>query len=169
MAEAGILAEDERVELIAGEIVWMAPISSRHAGCVRGLNRRLTLGLGECALTSIQNPIAIGDDSEPQPDVAVLHPRDDDYRRSHPRPSDVYLLIEVADSSLPYDRDVKLPLYAQAGISEMWLVCLEERRIEVYRGPAADGFRDVLILHSGDRLAPLAFPDFELTVDSILG
>jgi len=169
MAEAGILAEDERVELIAGEIVRMPPIGSRHAGCVKRLNRRFTRGLGERALISIQDPIAIGDNSEPQPDVAVLRPRDDDYARSHPTPADVYLLIEVADSSLPYDRDVKLPLYTQAGISEMWLVCLAERRIEIYRDPAATGYQDIRILHSGDRIAPLAFPDFELTVDAILG
>jgi Uma2 family endonuclease len=169
MAEAGILAEDERVELIAGEIVRMAPIGSRHAGCVKGLNRRLTRGLGERALISIQDPIAIGDDSEPEPDVAVLRPRDDDYACSHPRPADVLLIIEVGDSSLAYDRTVKLPLYARAGIAEAWLACLEERRLEVHRDPSTTGYREVRILRPGDRVTPLAFPDFELTVDSILG
>jgi Uma2 family endonuclease len=169
MAEAGILAEDERVELIAGEIVRMAPIGSRHAGGVKRLNRRLTRGLGERALISVQDPIAIGDDSEPEPDVAVLRPRDDDYAQSHPRPADVLLIIEVADSSVAYDRDVKLPLYAQAGIIEAWLACLDERRVEIHRDPAATGYRNVRILRPGDRIAPLAFPDFELTVEEILG
>lgn len=169
MAAAGILAKDERVELIAGEIVRMAPIRSRHAGCVKRLNRRLTRGLDERALISIQDPVALGDDSEPQPDVAVLRPRDDDYTHSHPQPADVLLIIEVADSSLAYDRSVKIPLYARAGIAETWLVCLEERRLEVHRNPSATGYREVRILRPGDLVAPLAFPDFEITVDSILG
>ncbi|HEY2738818.1 MAG TPA: Uma2 family endonuclease [Thermoanaerobaculia bacterium] len=169
MAEAGILAEDERVELIAGEIVRMAPIGSRHAGGVKRLNRRLTRDLGERALISIQDPIAIGDNSEPQPDVAVLRPRPDDYTHSHPKPADVLLVIEVADSSLAYDRGVKIPLYAVAGILEVWLVCLDERRVEIHREPAPAGYRNIRILHPGDRVSPLAFPDFELTVDAILG
>jgi len=169
MAEAGILAEDERVELIAGEIVRMAPIGSRHAGGVKRLNRRLTRDLGERALISIQDPIAIGDNSEPQPDVAVLRPRPDDYTHSHPKPADVLLIIEVADSSLAYDRGVKIPLYAVAGILEVWLVCLDERCVEVHRDPAPAGYRNIRGLQSGDRISPLAFPDFELTVDAILG
>jgi len=169
MAEAGILAEDERVELIAGEIVRMAPIGSRHAGGVKRLNRRLTRDLGERALISIQDPIAIGDNSEPQPDVAVLRPRPDDYTHSHPKPADVLLIIEVADSSLAYDRGVKIPLYAAAGILEVWLVCLDERLVEVHRDPAPAGYRNIRGLQSGDRISPLAFPDFELTVDAILG
>jgi Uma2 family endonuclease len=169
MAEAGILAEDERVELIAGEIVRMAPIGSRHAGGVKRLNRRLTRGLGDRALVSIQDPISIGDNSEPQPDVAVLRTRADDYTQSHPKPADVLLIIEVADSSVTYDRNVKIPLYAGAGIAEAWLVCLDERCIEIHRDPATTGYRNIRILQPGESVSPLTFPDFELTVDEILG
>jgi Uma2 family endonuclease len=168
MAEAGILSEDERVELIAGEIVRMAPIGSRHAGCVKRLNGRLSR-LGERALVSVQDPIALSPSHEPEPDLALLHPRADDYAQSHPAPSDIFLVIEVADFSVEYDRDVKIPLYARAGIPEAWLVDLIQRAVEVYREPSGDRYRDVQILRSGDSLYPQAFPDFELTVDAILG
>ena len=168
MAEAGILSEDERVELIAGEIVRMAPIGSRHAGCVKRLNRRFTL-LGNRALVSVQDPIALSPSHEPEPDLAILRPREDDYSQSHPTPADVLLVIEVADFSIEYDRDVKIPLYSGAGIPEAWLVDLSQRVIEIYRAPSAAGYREVRILHPGDPLSPQAFPDFELTVEAILG
>jgi Uma2 family endonuclease len=168
MTEAGILSEDERVELIAGEIVRMAPIGSRHAGCVKRLNRRLSQ-LGERALVSVQDPIALGPSQEPEPDLAILRPREDDYSRSHPTPADVFLVIEVADFSLEYDRDVKVPLYAQAGIPEAWLVNLNQRVIVVYRNPSEKGYREIGIVHPDDRLSPRAFPDFELSVEAILG
>ncbi len=168
MTEAGILSEDERVELIAGEIVRMAPIGSRHAGCVKRLNRRLSR-LGDRALVSVQDPVALGLSDEPEPDLAILRPRADDYSQSHPAPADIHLVIEVADFSLAYDRDVKIPLYAQAGIPEAWLVNLPQHVIEIYRDPAANGYREARVLHPGDRLSPQAFPDFELTVEMILG
>lgn len=136
MTAAGILSEDERVELIAGEIVKMAPIGSRHAGCVKKLNRRLSRALGDRALVSIQDPILLGEGVEPEPDLALLRPREDDYTLSHPRPGDVLLVIEVADASLDYDRRVKIPLYAQAGVPEMWIVNLLQGEIEVYHGPS---------------------------------
>jgi Uma2 family endonuclease len=169
MAEAGILSEDERVELIAGEIVEMAPIGSRHAGCVKRLNKRLMRGLGDRALVSVQDPITLGAPHEPEPDLAILRPREDDYTRSHPIPAEIFLVIEVADFSLSYDRLVKIPLYAEAGILEVWLVNLVEGVIEVYLDPFETAYRKTRVLRSGEHLAPRAFPDLELTVESILG
>jgi Uma2 family endonuclease len=169
MAEAGVLVEDERVELITGEIVGMTPIGSQHAGCVRGLNRQLTRALGDRALIAVQDPIVLDDTSEPEPDIAVLRFREDDYRSLHPKPADVLLIIEVADTSVDYDRNVKLPLYAQAGIPEAWLVRLREACIEIHRNPAATGYQEMRTLRSGDRVSPLAFPDLELAVAAVLG
>jgi Uma2 family endonuclease len=169
MAEAGVLAEDERVELMRGEIVRMSPIGSQHAGCVRELNRQLSRGLGDRALIAVQDPIVLDDASEPEPDIAVLRFREDNYRSVHPKPADVLLIIEVADTSADYDRSVKLPLYAQAGIPEAWLVRLREACIEIHRSPAATGYQEMRTLHSGDTVSPLAFPDIELAVATILG
>jgi Uma2 family endonuclease len=169
MAEAGVLAEDERVELITGEIVRMGPIGSRHIGCVIFLQEELSVGLRRRANLSVQNPIQVSDGQEPQPDLAILRFREDRYRDLLPVPADVLLIIEVADSSAAYDRNVKLPLYAHAGIPEVWLVRLREACIEVHRKPAATGYEEMRTLHSGDRVAPLAFPDLELAVASILG
>lgn len=168
MIEAGILDEDERVELIAGEILRMTPIGSQHAACVKRFNRQLSRGLGDRALISVQDPIAIGESTEPEPDVAVLRPRADDYADSHPEAKDILWVIEVADTSLEYDRRVKIPLYAQAGIPEAWLVRLLDRCVEIYRDPAATGYQTMQTFRSGD-LAPLAFPDFELAVENLLG
>jgi len=168
MIAAGIFQEDERIELIAGEIVQMSPIGSGHAGCVNRLNRRLTRGLGEQGLVAVQNPIALELSSEPQPDLAVLRPRADDYGQSHPEAKDILLVIEVAETSLGYDREVKIPLYARAGIPEAWLVRLTDRCIEVYRDPAATGYQSMQTFRTGT-LSPLAFPDLALTVETILG
>jgi Uma2 family endonuclease len=168
MIAAGILQEDERVELVAGEIVQMTPIGSGHAGCVKRLNRLLTRGLDDRAVVSVQDPIALGPASEPQPDLALLRPRADDYGQSHPQAQDVVLVIEVADTSVAYDRDVKIPLYAEGGIPEAWLVRLTDRCIEVYRDPAATGYQSMQTFRTDD-LSPLAFPDLALTVETILG
>ena len=134
MGEAGILPEDTRIELIAGDIVVREPIGSYHAGTVNRLNRLWTSNLGERAVVQVQNPVELTEeDSEVQPDVTLLRPRADFYTRGHPTPADVLLLIEVADSSLARDRRVKMPLYARAGIREAWLVDLIGDRGEVHR------------------------------------
>jgi Uma2 family endonuclease len=169
MAQAGILSEDDRVELIEGEIVTMSPIGSRHAGCVNRLNRHFSQGVGNRALVSVQNPIRLNDYSEPEPDLALLRPRPDFYTQTHPEAQDVLLLIEVADTSTEYDRKVKIPLYARAGIIEVWLVLLAEQLIEVYRQPAPDGYKQVQRLGRGQSLAPLALPELELAVAEIVG
>lgn len=139
MGEAGILSEEARVELIEGEIVDMPPIGSGHAGEVRILNHLLTRAVGDAAIVDVQDPVVLGEHSEPQPDLMLLRPRDDFYTRSHPRPEDVLLLIEVADTSAHYDRTVKIPLYAQHGIPEVWLLDLPQKCLEVHRAPRPEG------------------------------
>lgn len=168
MAETGILAETDRVELIAGEVVEMSPIGSRHAAGVNRLTRWLG-ALGERVVLSVQNPVRLDDFSEPEPDIAVLRPRDDFYAADHPRPSDVLMLAEVSDSSLVFDRQVKLPLYAAHGIPEVWVVSLVEDLVEVYRKPLGNGYAEVRKLRRGERLAPEAFPDLETRVENLLG
>jgi Uma2 family endonuclease len=169
MAKAGILGEDDRVELIDGEIVEMPPIGIPHASHVDRLNRLFTLRLGESAIVRVQNPVRLSEHSEPQPDIALLRPRDDFYTSAHPGPQDVLLVIEIADTSIDYDRQVKAPLYARAGIPEYWLVDLTGQRIEVYRDPAAGEYRQVRLVRRSERLAPEALPLLELSSSDILG
>ena len=135
MGQAGILSDADRVELIGGELVDMAPIGSEHAGIVYLLNRLLTEMLGEKAIIGAQNPIVLGNHSEPQPDILVLHPREDFYRNSHPTSGDVFLLIEVTDTTTNQDRKLKLPLYAQHNVPEVWLIDIPNRSVELYRKP----------------------------------
>src|SRR5215213_9412762 len=132
MGQFGIFSEDDRVELVRGEIIEMSPIGERHAASVNVLDEIVRERLKRTVTVSVQNPIQLDDYSEPQPDIAVLKRRDDFYRHAHPRPEDVLVVIEVSDSTLDLDRTVKLPLYAAAGIPEAWVVNLPEERIEVY-------------------------------------
>jgi Uma2 family endonuclease len=159
MGEAGILGEDDRVELIEGEIIDMSPIGTPHSGAVNRIAKRIILAVGERATVGVQNPMRIGDFSAPQPDIAVLAPREDIYAARHPEPADCLLLIEVAETSLPYDRDKKLPLYARAGIPEVWLVDLPGRTLWVYRQPAPGGYAEVRPAADLASLAPAALPD----------
>lgn len=169
MADAGILAEDDPVELIEGEIIRMSPVGSRHASRVKKLNRLLTTKLGEEAIVAVQDPVHLSDISEPEPDLGVLRSRDDFYEHRHPTPDDVLLLIEVSNSSLEFDHQVKLPLYARHGIGELWVVDLRNRGIEVYRDPEGDGYRNRREARSGEVLSPQAFPNLELAAEEILG
>ena len=168
MGEVGILGEDDRVELVEGEIVQMSPIGSRHATCVRRLNHLFGRHLLGRAIIDVQNPIRLSQHSEPQPDVSLLKPRADFYASGHPGPEDVLLVVEVVESSGAYDREVKVPLYARAGIPEVWVVDLAEGRVEVYRKPSAEGYREVRQLGRGERLAPEALPQLELGVEEVL-
>jgi hypothetical protein len=168
MAEAGILSEDDRVELIEGELVAMSPIGSRHAACVARLTALLFPVEGRGILW-VQNPIRLGARSEPQPDVALLRYRPDFYASAHPGPEDVLLVVEVAETSADADRSLKIPLYARYGIPEAWLVDLLEERIEIYRHPTPQGYRSLHIAHRGETVSPTALPDLELSVDEILG
>lgn len=169
MAKAGILGGDDRVELIDGEIVEMPPIGSPHASSVMRLIQLFFQQVGSRALVNAQNPVRLEEHSEPQPDIALLRPRNDFYAAAHPGPQDVLLLIEVADTSVDYDRQVKAPLYARAGITEYWLVDLAGQRIEVYRAPAAGEYRQVRLVRQGERLAPEVLPFLELSANDILG
>ena len=136
MAEVGILDPEARVELIDGEIIDMVPPGSPHAATVHYLNEMLVRAVEGSATVLVQNPVRLGQYSEPQPDLALLRRRDDFYRERHPQPDDVLLIIEVAATSLRFDRDTKLPLYARHGIPELWLVDLGSRRLTRYRSPA---------------------------------
>jgi Uma2 family endonuclease len=168
LAEAGVLRPDARVELIDGQVVEMSPIGGPHAACVRRLSDFFARHVVDVALIDVQNPVVLGPRDEPQPDVTVLRRRAEGYS-DHPRPPDVLLVIEVADTTLAYDRDVKLPRYARAGIPEAWLVDVSAARIVSYREPAGDAYRDIRTAGRGDRIAPLAFPEVTLAVDEILG
>ena len=169
MGLAGILREDDRVELIDGEIVEMTPIGSPHAGCVNRLARLFFAAAGQRAVVTVQNPISLPPGSEPQPDLVLLRPRGDFYAGGHPGPGDVWLVVEVADTSLTFDRTVKVPLYARAGIPEVWVVDLAGQRVEVYRRPAGGLYADVQRHERGQRLVCAAFPDLALSVDDALG
>ena len=161
MAKSGILTEEDRVELINGEIIAMSPINSPHAGHVKRINALFTRLLGEQAVVSVQDPLAIPDLSEPEPDVMLLKPRDDFYVDAHPHPSDVYLLVEVADSSLHLDREIKLPVYAQAQVAETWIVNLIDRQVEVYRSPVVKEYQEKTVVKRGEKIT---VPHFLLTV-----
>ncbi len=169
MAEAGILSEDDRIELIEGELIAMSPIGSRHAACVKRLVRLLDRAVGERAIVSAQDPIRLGRHSEPQPDVALLRHRPDFYASAHPGPEDVLLIVEVAETSADYDRTVKIPLYARHGIPEAWLVDLTEEHIEIYRQPSPQGYRETRTARRGETLHPIALPGLTIAVEDILG
>lgn len=169
MALVGILREDDRIELLEGEVIEMSPIGSRHAACVDRLTEVFSERLRRRATIRVQNPIRLGEDSEPQPDLALVQPRPDFYASFHPEPQDVFLLIEVADTSEEHDREVKIPLYARWGIPEVWLVDLAGDAIEVYRGPGPDGYREVYRVRRGESLSIQAFPDIVLAVEEVLG
>ncbi|MGH7279791.1 MAG: Uma2 family endonuclease [Candidatus Rokuibacteriota bacterium] len=170
MGESGILAEGERLELIAGQILVCEPIGARHAGTVDRLNRLWTSRLGERAIVRVQNPVRFAkEDSELQPDVMLLRPRDDFYTTSHPTAADVLLLIEVADTSPRLDRRLKIPLYARVGVAETWLCDLVTERVEVHREPAGGRYRALRTLGRGEALAPDAFPDVSVTIENLLG
>ena len=168
MADAGILGAQERVELIEGEIIQMAAIGSRHSGVVKRLNRLFSRGLGDAVLVQVQDPVRLSDLSEPEPDIALLRPKPDDYTGAHPGPADTLLIVEVADATVGFDRGIKAPLYAVSGISEYWLVDIAAETIEVYRDPGPTGYREVSKHRRGCVLHPLAFPDFDVPVDAIL-
>jgi Uma2 family endonuclease len=168
MAEAAIFGEDDRVELLAGEIVDMAPIGSRHAGCVTLLTHLFAPHVGEAFQLRIQHPVQLDDYSEPQPDVAVVKARANFYRDAHPRPADVLLLIEVADTSVEIDRAEKIPLYAASGVPEVWIVDLNAGHADVYRDPTRSGYLKHETVGRGGSLRPAALSQVELPADSLI-
>lgn len=169
LAEAGILHEDDRLELIEGRIIDMSPIGSSHAGSVNRLLGIFVNLFQERAIVSVQNPVQLDAYSEPQPDLMLLRPRDDFYAERHPGPEDVLLLLEIADTSLDYDRNVKIPLYAGHAIQEVWLLNIRDQTVEVYRSPGPDGYEHILTLRGQQHVNPQAFPELILRVAHILG
>lgn len=166
MGDAGVFGPDERVELLEGEILRMNPIGPRHANCVDRLNHLFVSLLGDRAQVRIQNPVRLSEVSEVQPDVALVR-RDRD-EAAHPGPSDVFLLVEVADSSVAFDRQVKLPRYARAGIPEVWIVDLTAAAVEVHREPRITGYATSTQLGAGGSIGPAAFPDVGIEVGDFL-
>ena len=168
MAESGVLPADARVELLNGRVIDMSPIGPFHGGLIN----RLIRIYGKVAygrwLASAQNPLRLDDHSEPEPDFMLLKPSPDDYTSRHPRPDEVFLLVEVSDSTLDYDREEKLPAYGRAGVAEVWIVNLNEATLEVYREPHFTGYAAKTVLGPGDQAAPLAFPDAIVSVGDLL-
>jgi Uma2 family endonuclease len=169
MGEAGVFTKDARLELIEGEIIERSPIGSRHAACVKFLSRFLHRAVGDIALVSTQDPIRLNDFSEPEPDLALLRLRDDFYRDAHPTPADVLLIIEVADTTLGYDRQIKAPLYARAGIEETWIVNLAEEQIETYAGLADGSYQTIVNFRRGEEARARTIANLSVGVADVLG
>jgi Uma2 family endonuclease len=169
MIDLGILKEDDRVELIRGEIIAKMPIGNPHIACVDRLNRLFVRAVGDDAIVSIQSPIRLAD-SEPEPDVVLKRPRDDFYASGKPGPADILLVIEVADASLDDDREVKSPLYGENGIAEYWIVNLVDRCLEVHRQPRPDGsYADVRSLRAGQTIEIGLIPGVTVAVADVVG
>jgi Uma2 family endonuclease len=169
MGAAGLFGEDDRVELIEGEIVELTPIGSRHAACVARLTRLFAGAPADQAIVWVQNPIRLGVRSEPQPDLALLHPRDDFYARSHPGPAEILLVVEVSDTTAAWDRDVKTALYGAAGIPEAWVVDLNDNSVHVFTEPGREGYAVVRQAMAGDVIATGVLGGVAVAVAEILG
>lgn len=169
MARAGILHEDDRLELIKGEVVAMSPIGVRHMACVNRLTALFAAQFEGKAMLSVQNSVYLDEYSEPVPDVVLFKYRQDFYNQNAPTAEDVLLLIEVSDSTLPYDRNVKRPLYAQANIMDYWLINLIDNSVEVYRQPENGVFSQKFIRYRDDKITAVAFPNDTLLVSDLIG
>lgn len=169
MARAGVLKPDDRVELIEGEIIQLSPIGSPHAACIRAFTLLLPEKVGKTAVVSVQCPVRLSEFSEPQPDIALLKPRKDLYRKEHPTAEDVLLIIEVADTTVLTDRNIKVPLYARAGIPEAWLVNLPKQLIEVYSDLHNGKYRTCRKFKRSEGVVSDAMPGLTLKVSDILG
>jgi Uma2 family endonuclease len=168
MGKYNIFEPQTRIELINGEMIDMAPIGPPHGGRVKRLNHLFSKQLGDSAIVSVQDPIQLNDDSEPEPDIAILRPEPNFYSERHPTPDDILLLIEVSDSTINYDRDKKLPLYAKNAIIEIWLVDLGAKVVEIYLDPQPQGYATKNIAEPGDILMPSQLPHVTITVSEIL-
>jgi hypothetical protein len=167
MIDVGILGRADHVELIDGDILQMAPIGPSHASCVTMLTRRLVIGVGDRGLVAPQVTLPLDSRSAPEPDLTVLRPREIPYRETWAHPRDVLLLIEVSDTSLRHDREVKAPLYARAGIRELWIVDAPSERVLVHREPQGGAYRSLEVIGRGAIVTPLAFPQSPVSVDEI--
>ena len=169
MGETGILGENDRTELIEGEIIEMSPIGDPHMLSVNRATMIFARGIGAKAVASVQNPAFMDQFNLPQPDVVLIRPREDFYGGGKPYPEDVVLLIEISDSSLRFDRKVKVPIYARSGIREVWIVDLQNSAIHVHREPKDKGYLSVETKGRDEVVSPQAFPDFAIKVSELLG
>lgn len=167
MAKAGILSHQERLELVEGEIVTMSPIGFRHAFVTNYLAHWFTRSLGEAVFISSQNPISLGDRSEPQPDIALLKPVENFYADRLPEAADILLLIEVADTSFTYDQSIKVPLYAKFQIPEVWLINLNQQQLEHYTNPINNTYQNKTLFYPDQIITSLAFPSLEFPLKQI--
>ena len=169
MAEAGILAPDDRVELIEGEIIRMSAMGCPHMACIDRLAKQFFRCVGDLAIVRIQGPVRLSDYTEPEPDVSLLKPRADYYETAHPGPADVLLIVEVSHSSLEFDQVVKQRIYVEAGIPEYWILNLPGQSIVTHRDPSQGKYLKVEEFPRGQILTPRAFPDCAMAVDEVLG
>ena len=167
MSELGLFQEGDRLELIKGEIIEMSPVGWKHASCVKRLNHLLMKKLGDQVIVGVQDPIQLDNNSEPQPDLVLLKPRSDFYANKHPQAKDILLLIEVSDSSLEYDRTVKIPLYAENQIGEVWLVDLNASCLEIYRKPYQNYYQNIQKLSLINNIILSNFPEVEIKINEL--
>jgi Uma2 family endonuclease len=165
MRETGILTEDDRVELLDGEIYLMSPLGSLHIAIVNRLTKLLMRLAGDDAIVSIQNSVQLNDYSEPQPDVALLSPRDDYYAQALARPDDILLLIEVSDTSLDYDREQKLPRYAASNVAEVWIIDVDQQIVEQYSQPMQGQYTQLTKVLFGNTIQSKAMPQIVFTTE----
>jgi Uma2 family endonuclease len=168
MLKVGIVYEREPVELLDGQLIAMPPEGSLHVSAVTALNELLVQRFAGRAMVRTGNPVELDNTSEPQPDLTLVHRHDDWYKSGHPRPSQVFLVIEVSLSTLAYDRGRKLRAYARSGIAELWIVNLAHRQVEVYTEPHELGYAGKLVLGRGGTVGPRAFPNDAIAVASFL-
>ena len=168
MGERGIFKENEHLELIDGEIINMTPIGFRHANCVDRLNEFFVTHLTGKAIVRVQNPVYLNEYSELEPDIAITKRYEKAYITKHPEPKDIYLIVEVADTSINFDREIKVPLYAKAGIIEVWLVDLNEDCVEVYQEPVHEKYRAIYKKYDSEIISPLSFPDFKIAINKLI-
>jgi Uma2 family endonuclease len=169
MAEVGILTPDDRVELIEGEIIRMSPIGTRHAACVNRGAELFMLKFHGKATVTVQNPAHLNQYNEPQPDILLLKHREDYYASKHPSPEDTLLLLEVSDTTLGFDLNVKIPIYGATGIPEVWIADLRKNIIRAFRNPEAGQYETVMTFSADDALSVLAFPDVVFKASDFIG
>jgi Uma2 family endonuclease len=169
MVEAEVIGPKDRVELVDGEVIEMSPIGHRHRVRVIRTTTLFFRAFGDQAIVSSQNSLQLNDWTEPQPDLVVLKPRPDFYARKKFTPEDVLLVMEISDTSLRYDRNVKVPLFAAAGIPEVWIEDAKKDVLYVYRDPRADGYAVSSELQRRDSVSPIAFPSIRFSIDNLVG
>ena len=168
LGEMGVFHPEERVELLSGNIIKMSAKGTAHTSALGRTDRLLQSLFGNLAWVRIQDPIALDDNSEPEPDIAVVRIDPFDYATHHPTPSEVYLIIEVADSSLTFDREIKAKAYARSGIADYWVLNVNNRQLHIFREPAVDGYQSELILGENGSISPLQFPTVNIAIQAML-